>query len=169
MITLAKWAELELNIVDLKEAMNLREKLIEQTMQLEQAEEYKSFVTTLTHQLRTPVNTILWQIEALGEGEKMNTLDKIENIYSRTKSLNKIIGNLVDYLEISDSYEKKEEIEMSIFDFVTFLTQEYSNNIAQKGIQLDIDLDDVTIKVDKDSFKRVLMIFFDNAITYNKD
>ena len=58
---------------------------------------------------------------------------------------------------------------MSIFDFVTFLTQEYSNNIAQKGIQLDIDLDDVTIKVDKDSFKRVLMIFFDNAITYNKD
>ena len=126
------------------------------------------FIQDTTHELNTPISTILTNIEMIetfGKHEENSTELKRIEIASRT--LNRIYDDLT-YLNLNHDYHRH----IVALDFSAFLEERlvyFAGLIEAKGIQVIENIEEnVILEIDKNDAIRLIDNLISNAIKYNK-
>ena len=131
-------------------------------------ERMNHFIQDTTHELNTPISTILTNIEMIetfGKHEKNSS--ELKRIEIASKTLSRIYDDLT-YLNLNHQYYRKiKEIDMS--DLV-YERMEYFTSMAEaKRIEIILNIsDNVILQIDKNDALRLVDNLISNAIKYNK-
>ncbi len=134
---------------------------------IEQAFNYqKQFSENAAHELKTPLTTMITNIEVLEMEENPSVKDYQEVLdVVRDSSFN--LANLVNsLLKINDKSINKYE-DIALKPLIDNILVEYQDKIIEKNIIVDIE-GEANIYSDKNLFERVLSNIIMNAIRYNK-
>ncbi len=126
------------------------------------------FIKDTTHELNTPVSTIVTNIELIDK----STLDdkllkKINRIDIGAKTISNIYQDLT-YLTLGNKIISKDE-DIDISDLVMQRVEYFDSLLQAKKITLTTDIKDKsTLFIDKSKFSKLLDNLISNAIKYNK-
>ncbi|RBP89995.1 histidine kinase [Cytobacillus firmus] len=152
--------------IKLKESINL---------QLRYEENRKELLSNISHDLKTPITSIIGYIEGIKDGVA-NTPQKMEKYLSTVYFKAKDMDSLIDELFLFSKLDLKKEP----FHFETVDLDEYMKDYAeelyldllQQGIHMELHLMNkpICVKVDREKLKRVLSNLISNCVKYmNKD
>lgn len=125
------------------------------------------FIQDTTHELNTPISTILTNIEMLetfGKCEKNVELHRIE---IASKTLSRIYDDLT-YLNLNHNYYRSVET-LNISELLAERMVYFSAMAESKSLKLEVNLDPMVIlDIDKNDMTRLVDNLITNAIKYNK-
>lgn len=110
--------------------------------QMESAESLRTqFVANITHELRTPVNGILGNIQTLEKNEdnpvKLNTMRLIER---GCNDMHSLINNILDYSKLSAGKMELDPREFVFKDMMDYVKSNHINKIAEKGLDFFMNI-----------------------------
>lgn len=137
-------------------------------------EKQKQFIADASHELKTPLAIIRTNISVIlanKEDNISNQIKWINYINNQTERMAKLIDEMLSLAKLDTG---KELIEFSTFDLSKLLNNillTFEAVIFENKIELETNiLNNVFLKGDKESIKKVFIILLDNAIKYtNKD
>jgi len=129
------------------------------------------FVSTASHEFRTPLSTILSSASLLGKYNKEGTIAQREKHIQRIKSaVNNLTGILNDFLSLSKIEEGKVNLsyeQINLNDLVLSIKDEVNGLLkAEQVIKIKAD-QEYQIKSDKRILKNILFNLISNAIKYS--
>ncbi len=135
------------------------------------AKQKTSFVSNVSHELKTPLTTIRMYAEMLGE-KRIDDIDKqqsyLQTIIRESQRLTRLVNNVLDFSRLEQGRKEfsKEEI-----DLVALLHQQLDSQlmrIEEAGMQLirKIDVASALIESDRDALEQIVLNLIDNAIKY---
>jgi PAS domain S-box-containing protein len=157
---------------------NAGEKLVSLTDVTEQkkVDTAKSeFVALATHQLRTPIAAIRWNVELLGNSVKQTETE------AQTRYLDKINRNVLRMIDLINDFLSVSKLEMGTYaseivdtnltDFLSAIVDEFSEKITQKGIVLNRQDNppQAVIQADSRLLHIVVSNLVSNALKYIQD
>jgi len=152
----------------------LAESFNEMTESLFQLETMRSsFISDVSHELRTPMTIISGFVEGILDGTIPEEKRKqyLDIVLSEIKRLSRLVSELLESsrLEQGKVNLKKENIDLNRIVAESLIS--YENAIAQKKIDVDLELDghECIAFADKDSIKRVMINLIDNAIKFTPE
>lgn len=133
----------------------------------------KSFISNVSHELKTPLTSIkgfIEEVKSLEKGNGGNT-EKMQYLNIIEKNTNRMINIIKDLLIISEleSETIKPEIKsVNIVDEINNIIQLYKRKAANKGLKLNTNFykDNIIIKADPYKFEQLIVNLLDNAIKY---
>ena len=130
-------------------------------------EKMNLFIQDTTHELNTPISTILTNIEMLETFGKCEENEELKRIEIASKSLSRIYDDLT-YLNLNHNYYRHiESLDMS--DLLRERMVYFSTMGENKGLILEISIaPDVILEIDKNDATRLVDNLVTNAIKYNK-
>lgn len=110
--------------------------------QMENAEAMRTqFVANITHELRTPVNGILGNIQNLQRNEtdlsKLSTMRLIER---GCNDMHSLINNILDYSKLSAGKMELDPGEFTFRDMMEYVRSNHINKIAEKGLDFFVNI-----------------------------
>lgn len=156
--------ELEKSQQDLNEALNKEKEL----------NEIKSrFVSTASHEFRTPLSTVLSSAALLSKYVKTEEQDKRERHIRRIKDSVKHLNDLLeDFLSLGKLEEGKVQVKSELVDVKEFLDEvaEEMKAIAKPGQQIQVELNGAgQFNTDKKLLKNILINLLSNAVKFSPD
>ncbi len=124
------------------------------------------FIQDATHELNTPISTILTNIELLETFGKCTKNEELKRIEIASKTLSRIYDDLI-YLNLNHSYYRNiQDTNFSELLYERFL---YFKIMAEaKHLRFDIKIDpDIKLLIDNSDAVRVIDNLLNNAIKYN--
>lgn len=152
--------------IKLKESVNL---------QLQYEENRKELLSNISHDLKTPITSIIGYVEGIQDGVA-NTPEKMDKylttVYTKAKDLDALIDELflfskLDLQTVPFSFENVELVQY-MKDFV----EELHLDLLHQGIQIELHLKNkpMYVTADREKLKRVLANLISNCVKYmNKD
>ncbi len=127
-----------------------------------------NFIKDTTHELNTPITTILANIETLDtEHYDKKSLKKFQRIKIASLNISHLYQDLV-YLLLNHKISSKNE-ELNISYILNERVQYFTLMANAKKLTFDLDIEeDVIFYADKQKFERVVDNIFSNAIKYSK-
>lgn len=133
----------------------------------EAIEKMNHFIQDATHELNTPISTILTNIEMLETFGKCEKNDELKRIEIASKSLSRIYEDLT-YLNLNHNYYRHIE-SLDISGLIQERMIYFSVMAEQKDLKLEIDIaPEVVLEIDKNDATRLVDNLITNAIKYNK-
>src|SRR3990167_3395309 len=133
------------------------------------------FITTASHQLRTPVSIIGGYVSMILEGAYKDAKEE-QKALGRIAEANGRLVNLIDtLLDVSRMEDKKIEIhieDVKIKELLEEVIKEFTPRAESKNLQISYFGEHTTIpslKVDKEKIRMVLAVVLDNTIRYTKE
>ncbi len=159
-----------------EELEKIKTTLEEKTRQLTLTSKYKSeFLANMSHELRTPLNSLLILAQLLKENPDGNLDDKqVEYAGAMYSSGNDLLGLINTILDLSKIESGKMNVEMGelfMDELETFIRSQFSAVAEQKGIKLDVRLDEnipTAIYTDEQKLKQILNNLLSNAIKFTE-
>ena len=140
----------------------MRESFRRQTIQeAEIVRENQKIVTQMSHDIRTPLTSIMLYTELLKKGTYKNEeqfLEYIEKIERKTRRMKQLADNLFEYSLVSSDQEieleEAENEKMLFYD----LFSETTSYLEQQGYQVDflVNWNEVRLKINTDYISRIL-------------
>lgn len=140
----------------------MRESFRRQTIQeAEIVRENQKIVTQMSHDIRTPLTSIMLYTELLKKGTYKNEeqfREYIEKIERKTRRMKQLADNLFEYSLVSSDQEieleEAENEKMLFYD----LFSETTSYLEQQGYQVDflVNWNDVRLKINTDYISRIL-------------
>lgn len=133
-----------------------------------------SFVSNVSHELKTPLTTIRMYAEMLGE-KRINDVDKQQNylqtIIRESQRLTRLVNNVLDFSRFEQGSKKfsKEEIDLAVLLHQQLDSQLLRLEEADMQVVREIDIDAAMIKSDRDALEQIVLNLIDNAIKYAAD
>ena len=133
----------------------------------ESMERMNSFIQDTTHELNTPISTILTNIEMLETFGKCAKNDELQRIEIASKTLSRIYDDLT-YLNFNHEYYRRIET-INISEFIKERMLYFTVMAEHKRLKIEVTLDkNVTLEIDKNDLTRLVDNVLTNAIKYNK-
>jgi len=134
----------------------------------EAIENINHFIQDATHELNTPISTILTNIEMLETLNKCKDSSlELKRIEIASKTLSRIYDDL-SYLNLNHNYHREPQ-DINISELVKERLLYFDVMIESKELTLITDIkDDVYLKIDKNDAIRVFDNLISNACKYNK-
>jgi two-component system OmpR family sensor kinase len=126
------------------------------------------FIKDTTHELNTPVSTIVTNIELI---DKDNLDDKfLQKTINRIDIGAKTISNLYEDLTflVLDNKIISKDIDINLKDIVLQRVEYFSSQATMKKIEFVLDLEDMVVCIDEKKIIKVIDNLISNAIKYNK-
>lgn len=137
----------------------------------EKANKAKSvFLSQISHDLRTPLNTIQGYTQLLSMNEKNDErCTKLNRIYTASEQLLKFIEEMLDFttIESGEFKIKRESVQLKPF-LENCIESILGINQAQRKIHLESVDENMFIEVDSLRFSQIMSNLLNNAIKYNK-
>ncbi len=133
----------------------------------ESIERMNSFIQDTTHELNTPVSTILTNIELIETLYDCNAKKEMQRIEIASKTLSRIYDDLI-YLKLNQAYNR--EIQpLNLSNLLRERLLYFATTIEAKNITLiDTIAVDVILDIDRNDALRLIDNLLSNAIKYNK-
>ena len=169
--------------------LNLQDKVDEQTKEIKKAYEVEKtarikledlndvkdeFITTVAHQLRTPLSATRWALKASLDGtlQGKEKEEMLKKAYTTNNNLINIVGDLINASSIDDksSFYNFQENDISLI-----LKEVVSSSIFQlKDKKINISYHEpedhhITFKLDKEKLSMAFQNIVSNAIDYTPD
>jgi len=127
-----------------------------------------SFIEDTTHELNTPISTILANIELIEMFGYCENREEMNRIEIASKSLSHIYNDLT-YLKLNHKYNRV-IIEVNISILLKERVDYFSTKIESKNLSLNLNImDNIIWKIDINDAIRVIDNLLSNAIKYNKN
>ncbi len=155
-------------ISELQEANEKLRKDIERERQIDEMR--KEFVSSVSHELKTPISLI----QGYAEGLKVNVVqeekDKIyycDVIMDEANKMNKLVRELLDLSQIESGYFKLEKEVFNLGDLIDELINKYTPIFTEKGIKPLINKEpEVMVWADMGRTEQILVNFLNNALNH---
>lgn len=132
----------------------------------------KAFVADASHELRTPLTVIQTNLDVVlsnDEGTVEENEIWLDNAYSETRVMAKLIDQLLILAKADANEEKLSVSEFSLSEVVENVCQSMEVLARKKGLDFAVNVDDdITIKADYDKIRRLVVILVDNAVKYTE-
>ncbi|MCK9280600.1 MAG: HAMP domain-containing histidine kinase [Melioribacteraceae bacterium] len=173
-------SELELNNLRLQKEIIMRKKfeveIIESNKKVEYSDKIKTeFFSQISHEIRTPVNSILLGFEFLKEELLEKGIDEYSDIFESMNSSGKRITRTIELLlnmsdVLSGSYDFKPEYINLSTELLPSICGEYEIEAKRKGLELNFNsLEDFSIIYgDKYTLQEIFKNLIDNAIKFTE-
>jgi len=103
----------------------------------------EQLIATVSHDLKTPLSTIIGYSELLGNSELNNKqLNFIRNIKSASKYVSQLIQDLLDFTQIEAGKISVEKIPFSLKELTNEIAKSIQSVYEQKNIVLNINIDE---------------------------
>lgn len=141
--------------------------------QLEVAKVKSDFVSTVSHELKTPLTSIRLLAERLlklapEEGEKRKEYHKL--IFTQSYHLSYLIGNILDFSKLEEEGKEKYKFEkQDLTQLIKEAITDYPVRFIRPDCKLEIDIasDLPLIYVDKEAIARAFVNLLDNALKFS--
>lgn len=158
------------------EKIELQQKLLikgEETERLRELNELKSyFVSSVSHDLQTPLTSIKMFAELLREKENISTDEKnefLEIIKGESDRLSRLINNVLDFSKVERGAKEYSFTNINLVEIVKEVMglMEYQFKYYSFSIQLNVHDQDLTINADKDALQSAFINILSNSIKYS--
>ncbi len=138
--------------------------------QLEAAKQ-SSFVTNVSHELKTPLTTIRMYSELVRDGRLENDEKRsryLSTIVSECERLTRLVNNVLDFSRLRQGRRKVELNRLSLSGFLQTFVERIGPGIRNEGMALEADLDGFSgdAVFDEDGLSQILVNLVDNAVKY---
>jgi signal transduction histidine kinase len=147
----------------------------EETKKLEELNEMKSFfVSSVSHELKTPMTSIKLFAELIGNNPNLDIQQRneyLDIIQSECDRLNRLISNVLDFAKIERGTKEYRFELIDLNDIVRSIIKIMKYRIDFLGFELTEDISDqvLTFSADKDAISEVIMNLISNSLKYSKD
>ncbi len=160
---------------------NLEKTVTERTLELkdsrdlaEKANKTKSeFLANMSHEIRTPMNAIIhFSNLALREEMPPVSRDFIEKLHSASRSLLRIVNDILDLSKIESGKLEIENTSFSLRNLLKEVMDSISISAEEKGLIFEVDLPDTlcgTFRGDAFRVQQVLINLISNAIKFTEE
>ena len=135
------------------------------------ARQKTSFVSSVSHELKTPLTSIRMYAELLAAGRIKTTEKKkqyLQVIVTESQRLTRLVNNVLDFSRLEQGRKNYhlEKLDMMVFLYETI--KAHSLRIKKAGLVLKEDIPDenIIVETDRDALEQVLLNLLDNAIKY---
>lgn len=131
----------------------------------------KDFISTVSHEFKTPLSTIKGYIQllespTLSNTEKRHYLQKIDRA---SQQLSHMTDNILRLSKLEHGLTQLDKTAFRLDEQLRQVIIFLQGHWQARQIELDIDLEPVTISADQDLLYQVWLNLIDNAIKYNRD
>ncbi|MGA9466356.1 MAG: HAMP domain-containing sensor histidine kinase [Exiguobacterium marinum] len=125
----------------------------------------KSFISGVTHDVRTPLAIVRNEAEMLELGvvNEMEVAITGKSITEEVDRIDRLVNQMLEYSKLSSGTIPLEMESLQLDDLVRRLTSRMSEWFRQKDVTLDLQLETVSIQADRLAMERVLSNFLRNA------
>lgn len=130
-----------------------------------------SFVSNVSHELKTPLTSIRMYAELLNEGrvsDKRKKKDYLRIIVEESQRLTRLVNNVLDFSRLEQGRKKYRLEQMALIPLVKDVleSQRLRFETTQVGLFGSWPDDGVSIKADRDALEQVLINLLDNSLKY---
>ena len=125
------------------------------------------FIQDTTHELNTPISTILTNIEMIETFSKEEKSTELKRIEIASKTLSRIYDDLT-YLNLNHQYHRK-IVTLNVSQLLEERMVYFSSMIEAKRLETTVHIsENVLLQIDKNDAIRLIDNLISNAIKYNK-
>lgn len=127
------------------------------------------FISTAAHQLRTPLTSVRWALEALEQGELTpDQKELVKNAADKSKELIGIVGTLLDISAIESGKYKYQFAQMDVLELLAEVARDFMQLAKDRNIVLTYAPGEPlpAIRADRERIKWILTNLVENAIRY---
>ena len=148
-----------------------RNQLLELMEKVKEATDAKfNFFTNISHELRTPLTLILGPLEDVITSPKLPFAVKtqLEMVKKNTMRLLRLVNQLMDFRKIEEAKMKLRASENNITEFVSEITNAFTETAVKKKIWFKTDSTDQNLKVwfDTNMLDKILFNILSNSFKY---
>ena len=130
----------------------------------------KELIANISHDLKTPITTIIGYVEGLQEGvaETPEKREKyLKTIHSKSLALNRLIEELFLYSKFDAEAVQFDFERIQIGKFLTHMMEEFQLDNRQVQLVLSV-VEDVYVNMDRMQMNRAITNLFENSMKFNK-
>ncbi|MEP7104107.1 MAG: HAMP domain-containing sensor histidine kinase [Candidatus Dojkabacteria bacterium] len=140
------------------------------TLELSAQEELrKDLISDVSHELKTPITSIIGQIQGLRD--KVLSLDdqRLELIQKDAERLANLVSLLQEYTKLRSKTLNLKLEEVNLFEIIEHISKSHESDLKKKKITLNNKISkDEMIKADKATLERIVENIVDNSIKYSR-
>lgn len=132
------------------------------------------FLTTIAHEIRTPLTLVMAPVEALqnrlAHSADKTVLEELDTVGRNADKLSMLLDELLDFRKLENSGIKLMPAEYDICAIVRSAVGRFSLAASKKGIKLALNLpqDPFSAAVDKNALDKIVTNLLSNAIKYGQ-
>jgi signal transduction histidine kinase len=132
------------------------------------------FVSTVSHEFRTPLTSIRYLADLLQRGRVRKEDRKqqyYETITQESERLSRLIENILDFSKIEAGMKEYEFEETEIAEMCRDVVSRFQEQVAPQEFTIESEISEEfpQIFVDREALSRALFNLFDNAVKYSGD
>jgi signal transduction histidine kinase len=130
-----------------------------------------SFVSNVSHELKTPLTTIRMYAELLDEG-RFEDADKrrryLQVIVSESQRLTRLVNNVLDFSRLEQKRKHYHLTTLTLNEMLAQVIEGQAMRLRQSGLELTYRIPNrpLSVQADRDAIEQVLLNLIDNAIKY---
>lgn len=130
-----------------------------------------SFVSNISHELKTPLTSIRMYAELLSEGritEAEKTRKYLQVIAAESQRLTRLVNNVLDFSRLEQGKKKYHRESIEGTDFVRQFLEAHQIRLGESGLTVRTELleEPLWITFDRDALEQVLLNLVDNVVKY---
>jgi len=136
-----------------------------------EAQQRTSFVSNVSHELKTPLTTIRMYSEMLADG-RVPTDEKrrgyLDVITRESQRLTRLVNNVLDFSRLEQGRKRYQSERLDIADVAHEVLESQADRLREAGMNLSTEFPDepAYARLDRDAFSQCLLNLVDNAIKY---
>jgi signal transduction histidine kinase len=133
-----------------------------------------TFVSNVSHELKTPLTSIRMYAELLSE-ERVKDPEKkhryLNVIVDESRRLTRLVNNVLDFSRLEQGRKRYHFEELDLTEIVNQVLDAQRLRITEAGMELNIDFPNTQhpVRADRDALEQVLLNILDNAVKYGSD
>lgn len=128
----------------------------------------KDLVSDTSHELHTPLTTMIGQLTAMQEGKHSATKERVTILKEQAERLAELVQQLDAYTQARMPMTSEPE-DISLRQFCEELINHFSLELGQKGIQVQLDIaEDYIIQTNRGALQQILTNLIQNTLHYSK-
>lgn len=128
------------------------------------AEARKKFIDNLTHEIKTPLTSIIGFADLLRSARVVDDAARVDfsnSIYDEGKHLKKLSDKLMEMILLERTQLNIEEVEMN--EFIYDISSQMAPLLKNRNVKIEVTSEYRILKIDRDLIKSLIMNLIDNA------
>jgi len=139
---------------------------------LQMAELRSQFVSSVSHELKTPLTAIRMFAETLRLGRSKNQKtqrDYLDTIVNESQRLTRLLNNVLDFSKIEQGKRIYRPALASLADIIQAAARTMEYPLSQQGFRLHVQADEglPQVRVDRDAIEQAILNLLHNAMKYS--